>query len=194
MIAFVEGNVRLVRKESVVLDVHGIGYEVFVANPMAYPKDSWQFFYTYMAVREDAVILYGFAGEDEYEIFCRLINVKGIGPKTAMKALAVMGGQEMLKAIEEENVAALKKLPGIGAKSAGQIILDLKGKVILSDSAKASQPANPVWKETREALLSLGYKPAALESLEQEMIGNTTDSVDVMLRKCLQYLAARNGV
>lgn len=194
MIAFVEGDIRLIRSESVVLDVHGVGYEVFVASPEAYSRDVRQFFYTYMQVRDDGISLFGFPSQEDYEVFISLIRVKGIGARIAMKALGKMSGTDLLRCINEGDVKTLKSLPGIGQKTAGQIILDLRGKVIVEEQAKAAMPANPVWAETREALLSLGYKPADLEELQAEMAGNMVDSVDVMLRKSLQFMARRNGV
>lgn len=194
MIAFVEGDVRLIRKESLVLDVHGIGYEVYVSSPAAYEKNVRTFLYTYMQVSDNGISLYGFPTQEDYEVFHSLIAVKGVGPKIALKALSKMDGAEIIQAVNAGDVKALKSLPGIGQKMAGQIILDLRGKVVLEPSAKAAMPSNPVWAETREALLSLGYKPQDLEALQAEMAGNTTDPVDVMLRKSLQFMARRNGV
>lgn len=194
MIAFAEGNVRFIRKESVVLDVHGLGYEIYTARPMNYTKDTKVFFYTWMQVREDGISLFGFEQQEEYELFVSLLKVKGVGPKLALKALAAMDAKDLLKAIEEGNVKILKSLPGIGQKMAGQIILDLQGKVVLSNEAKASMPSNPVWAEVKEALGALGCAPAEIAALEPEFIGNTTDPVEVMLRKALMQRAKRNGV
>lgn len=81
MIAFVNGIVKIIRNDRVVLDVHGVGYEVYLANALSQKMNEELFLYTYQHVREDAILLFGFIKEEDYEVFMRLINVKGIGPK-----------------------------------------------------------------------------------------------------------------
>lgn len=193
MIAFVEGNVRLIRPHSVVIDIHGVGYEVYVSNPYAYTLSDEVFLYTYHHVKEDAQILFGFKSEADYEVFLQLINVKGIGPKTALGMLSACNGQEMIQAIEEGNVKRLKALPGIGAKTASQIILDCKGKFVSIEEASETS-SNPIWKETEAALEALGYKSSQLTHIKKELEADQSLSVDAMLRKALILLAKRNGV
>ena len=193
MIAFVEGNIRMIRSHTVVIDVHGIGLEVYVSNPYAYALGDEVFLYTYHHVKEDAQILFGFKTEADYEVFLQLINVKGIGPKTALGMLSACSGQEMIQAIEEGNVKRLKALPGIGAKTASQIILDCKGKFVSIEEDTATS-TNPIWKETEAALEALGYKSTQLTHIKKELEADQSLSVDAMLRKALILLAKRNGV
>lgn len=193
MIAFVSGKVRMVRKETVVIDVHGIGYEVYVGNALTIRVGEELFLYTYQHVREDAILLFGFKNEEDYEVFMRLINVKGIGPKTALNMLAVCPGSQMISAIENDDVKQLKALPGIGAKTASQIVLDLKGKIV-SSSTDSQKSDNPVWNECEEALLSLGYKGAQLTSVRKELSKRNDIQVNEMLRLALSMMAKRNGV
>lgn len=193
MIAFVSGIVRLIRTDSVVLDVHGVGYEVFICNALTQKIGDELFLYTYQHVREDAMLLYGFIKQEDYEVFMRLINVKGIGPKTAQTMLAVCPGSKMIQAIEEDDVKLLKSLPGIGAKTASQIVLDLKGKFV-SVETKEETISNPVWKETQEALVALGYKVNQLTGVRKELANKTDLNVNEMLRMALAILAKRNGV
>jgi Holliday junction DNA helicase RuvA len=195
LIAFVEGKIRLIRKESLVLDVHGIGYEVFVCTPYAYTPGAQIMLYTYHQIREDAHLLFGFEKEKEYELFCSLINVKGIGPKTAMNMLAACPADEMIQAIEENNVTRLKKLPGIGAKSAGQLVLDLKGKLDLGEQVGLfAKQENPNWKEVADALESLGYKPGDISYVKKELEALQMESdVNLMLKKALMLLASKKG-
>ena len=157
MIAFVSGIVRLIRTDSVVLDVHGVGYEVFISNALTQKIGDELFLYTYQHVREDAMLLYGFIKQEDYEVFMRLINVKGIGPKTA------------------------------------QTMLDLKGKFV-SVETKEETISNPVWKETQEALVALGYKVNQLTGVRKELANKTDLNVNEMLRMALAILAKRNGV
>ena len=190
MIAFVNGIVKIIRNDRVVLDVHGVGYEVYLANALSQKMNEELFLYTYQHVREDAILLFGFI--KDYEVFMRLINVKGIGPKTAQTMLSVCSGKEMIEAIENDDIKRLKSLPGIGAKTAGQIVLDLKGKFVSLETSD-SPVSNPVWTQVQDALLSLGYKTNQLTKIKKEF-ENTELGEDEMLRQALILLAKRNGV
>lgn len=192
MIAFVNGIVKIIRNDRVVLDVHGVGYEVYLANALSQKMYEELFLYTYQHVREDAILLFGFIKEEDYEVFMRLINVKGIGPKTAQTMLSVCSGKEMIEAIENDDIKRLKSLPGIGAKTAGQIVLDLKGKFVSLETSD-SPVSNPVWTQVQDALLSLGYKTNQLTKIKKEF-ENTELGEDEMLRQALILLAKRNGV
>ena len=192
MIAFVNGIVKIIRNDRVVLDVHGVGYEVYLANALSQTMNEELFLYTYQHVREDAILLFGFIKEEDYEVFMRLINVKGIGPKTAQTMLSVCSGKEMIEAIENDDIKRLKSLPGIGAKTAGQIVLDLKGKFVSLETSD-SPVSNPVWTQVQDALLSLGYKINQLTKIKKEF-ENTELGEDEMLRQALILLAKRNGV
>lgn len=192
MIAFVNGIVKIIRNDRIVLDVHGVGYEVYLANALSQKMNEELFLYTYQHVREDAILLFGFIKEEDYEVFMRLINVKGIGPKTAQTMLSVCSGKEMIEAIENDDIKRLKSLPGIGAKTAGQIVLDLKGKFVSLETSD-SPVLNPVWTQVQDALLSLGYKTNQLTKIKKEF-ENTELGEDEMLRQALILLAKRNGV
>lgn len=192
MIAFVNGIVKIIRNDRVVLDVHGVGYEVYLANALSQKMNEELFLYTYQHVREDAILLFGFIKEEDYEVFMRLINVKGIGPKTAQTMLSVCSGKKMIEAIENDDIKRLKSLPGIGAKTAGQIVLDLKGKFVSLETSD-SPVSNPVWTQVQDALLSLGYKTNQLTKIKKEF-ENTELGEDEMLRQALILLAKRNGV
>lgn len=190
MIAFVEGTVRHIRVSSIIVDVNGIGYEVFVADPYKYPIGKSLFLYTYHQIREDSQILFGFDSEVDHEIFTKLLNVKGIGAKTAMTMLSKTSGKVMAQAIEEGNVKWLKTLPGIGAKSASQIVLDLQGKLVALKEEEKEQ-TDPIWTQTREALEALGYNPKTIQSVKKELQEKEYGSVDAMLRQALMLLAQR---
>ena len=193
MIAFVSGKVKLIRKETIVIDVQGIGYEVYTGNTFQFSLNQEVFLYTYQHVREDAILLFGFIEEQDYDVFMRLINVKGIGPKTALNLLVACPAQEMVEAIENDDIKRLKSLPGIGAKTASQIVLDLKGKFV-SMPSKEDAVSNPVWQECQEALIALGYKPVALNAIKKELSARKDLKADEMLRLALSMIAKRNGV
>lgn len=193
MIGFVQGNIRIIRKESVVIDVQGVGYEVYVANPYGFKMEDNVFLYTYHQVREDASLLFGFLKEADYEVFIRLINVKGIGPKTALNLFSACSGAEMIEAIENDDVKRLKALPGIGAKTASQIVLDLKGKFVSVETTKETKTKNPVWDECQEALVALGYRANQLGDIKKELSVREDLNVDAMLRLALGMIAKRKG-
>ena len=110
-----------------------------------------------MHVSENDVGLYGFESSEEKNLFLKLITVKGLGPRTAMNMLARSSSARLISSIEQGDVSALKAMPGIGAKTASQIILDLKGKLVQADT-KLEKYEQPV-QEALEALKNLGYKP-----------------------------------
>ncbi len=195
MIACLEGTVRAIRAESIVLWCAPIGYEVFVPKAMHYHKGQELFLWTYQQFREDGQVLYGFEREEEYDLFTRMITVKGIGPKSVMNMFSKAGFDVIVQAIDSADVKALQKLPGIGPKSAGQIVLDLKGKVTIPAQVHPeSRSDNPVWNDVADALESMGFRRQEIEALAPEMSRITTMDVNTMLKKCLQQLAIRNGV
>lgn len=193
MIAFVKGTVCNCGKDCILIENHGIGYRIYVANPLKFQNGSEYTVYTYQYVREDAMMLYGFSTIEEHDLFLRLISVKGVGPRTALGMLAVCGAQDMIAAIEHNDVKFMKSLPGIGAKTAGQIILDLKGKLVETESEETSE-GNAAIKEAMEALISLGYKAGELQGVAKELGLMELDSTEAYIRHALGILAKRKGV
>ena len=132
MIALLSGEPVLVGDRWVVIDVHGVGYQVQVTQPalqqLAGTRGTVKL-YTHMAVREDAIILFGFLHQSELEMFRILIGVSGIGPQTAMNILSQIGIEEFAIAILNEEEKALTRISGIGTKSAKRLILELRDKM-----------------------------------------------------------------
>ena len=159
MIYFLRGIVTIVNKDTVVIDVRDVGYEVLVSHVEDYHIGEEVFVYTYNVVREDENYLVAFKTTEEKAVFLSLIKVKGLGPKTVINALSATTPEMVIAAINSNNVAFLKKLPGIGAKAAAQIILDVKGQ--LSDDGKKGDPT--VYDIVYEALKELGFKGAAID-------------------------------
>ena len=157
MIYSLKGKVLLTDGDTVVIDVHDVGYQVLVSHSADYEIGQEVFLYTYNVVREDEQYLVGFSSLEEKEVFLALIRVKGLGPKTVIGALAATTANDVKNAIAANNVAYLKKLPGIGAKAASQIILDLKGEL----TGTKGDPT--VYDEVYDALKELGFKGAAID-------------------------------
>ena len=157
MICFLRGEIVSVESDSVIIDVRDVGYQVLVSHVNEYKVGEKVLLYTYNVVREDENYLVGFSNKEEKDVFMSLIKVKGLGPKTAINALSATTPQEVISAISSNNVAFLKKLPGLGAKAAGQIILDLKGEL-------TGSKGNPKqYEEVYDALKTLGFKGAAID-------------------------------
>lgn len=193
MIAFVKGIVCSCAKDCIIVENQGIGYRIYVANPLKYQCGSEYTVYTYQYVREDALMLYGFSTASEHDLFLRLISVKGVGPRTALGMLAVSDADHMIAAIEQNDVKFMKSLPGIGAKTAGQIILDLKGKLVETQSDDPAQE-NETIKEALDALRSLGYKTQELQGIAKELSNVKLDSTEAYIRHALGIMAKRKGV
>ena len=178
MIAYVNGIVDDITEDNAVIDVGGVGYNVKISADTAARLPGigeTAKLYTYTSVREDAFLLYGFLTRDDLEIFKKLITVNGIGPKGGLSILSVMGADDLRFAIMSGDSKAIAKAPGIGAKTAQRVILDLKDKIRIDDTmidreiaaAGALNPmaADSVQKqEAVAALVSLGYGQA--ESLK----------------------------
>lgn len=174
MIAYVNGIVEDITEDNAVVEVNGIGYNVKISADTAarLPGIGEPVkLYTYTCVREDAFQLYGFLSRNDLEIFKKLITVNGIGPKGGLAILSVMDADNLRYAIMSGDVKAISKAPGIGAKTAQRVILDLKDKISIDDALIdreiAATAANaglqgdtPQKREAIEALVSLGYGQA----------------------------------
>ncbi len=161
MIYFLKGKVAMIDGDTVVVDVHDVGYQVLVSHISNYTIGNDVFLYTYNVIREDDQYLVGFSTIEEKKVFLSLIKVKGLGPKTVINALSATTVDGIRSAISANNVAYLKKLPGIGAKAAAQIILDLKGE--LTGTKVKGDPG--VYEEVYDALKELGFKGAAIDRI-----------------------------
>lgn len=171
MIAYVNGIVDDIAEDNAVIDVNGLGYNVKISADTAsrLPGIGEPVkLYTYTCVREDAFQLYGFLTRGDLEIFKRLITVNGIGPKGGLAILSVMAADDLRYAIMSGDAKAISKAPGIGAKTAQRVILDLKDKISIDDvlidreiadtaGANGLKIDTPQKKEAIEALVSLGY-------------------------------------
>ena len=157
MIYFLRGKVAHIDGDTIIVDVRDVGYQVYVSHLEDYEIGEEVYLYTHEVVREDDQYLVGFKSLEEKAVFLALIKVKGLGPKSAIGALSATTPQQVINAIASNNVAYLKKLPGIGAKAAAQIILDLKGEL----TGSKGDPG--VYEEVYDALKELGFKGAAID-------------------------------
>ena len=195
MYEYFKGIISKITAKYIVLEVNSIGYILHVANPYAYSGQLHQEskVYVHQVVREDAELLYGFATEEEKQLFLSLISVSGIGPVSALAIIAADDNAGLVQAIEQKNITYLTKFPKIGKKTAQQMVLDLEGKVaVVGDElpAKAAVQAsneNQELEEAMEAMLALGYKVAELKKIKKFFEG-TTDTAENYIKSALKML------
>lgn len=194
MIAFIKGIVFSYTLNTVIVENNGVGYEIFFAHPDSIRLNQEVMIYTYHHIREDENSLFGFLSIEEKELFEKLIGVKGIGPKTAMGILGASSLDQLINSIEQGEVNALKKIPGIGAKAASQIILDLKGKLVHVETVDKKESLNRELEDAVEALKALGYKPSELAGVIKALKSEERKTTDEYVRLGLQYLLKQKGV
>jgi Holliday junction DNA helicase RuvA len=182
MIYYLKGKIVSIIENNVIIDVRDVAYQILVSHPDEYSVGDDILIYTHNVVREDENYLVGFKTIEEKHIFLSLIKVKGLGPRSVINALSTTTPQSVINAIASNNVAYLKKLPGIGAKAAAQILLDLKAELSPGDKGNPKQ-----YEEVYEALKSLGFKGAAIDRVLATINEPNSTSEDIV-RIALQKL------
>ena len=199
MYEYLGGVITEVTPYYIVVDVNGVGYQVYVANPFKYEEDEHveQKVFVYQAVRDNDISLYGFKNSSEKQLFLKLLDVSGIGPKSALAILANDDNRGLINAINSDDDGYLTKFPGIGKKTAKQIILDLKGKLSDVDSDMLTGQDNldldlnassPYLKESLEALRALGYTKTEVKRISKKLEKYDGKSTDDYLRQGLRLL------
>ena len=200
MYAYFKGKLAYIGEDSIILDVHDVGYRILLSpTSIAFLPQIGEYvqLYTYTSVREDAIWLYGFLNHDDLEIFKKCITVSGIGPKGAMAILSVMDANSLRYAIISGDAKAIAQAPGIGIKTAQRLILELKDKISIEDTL-VNKEANGVrmtaelrssnMDEALEALVALGYSSSeALKSIKNVENASEMD-VELLLKAALKNM------
>src|SRR3989338_6797891 len=174
MIGYLKGMLIRQDLKSVVLDVSGVGYKIYTnATPLEKDKGKITELWTYLAVRENALDLYGLKNKEELGFFELLITVSGIGPKSAMAIMSVASLSNLRHAITSEDTSHLTKVSGIGKKNAEKIVLELKNKLVGLSADTAQSLSGDV--DALEALKSLGYSEREAREALKKADGNTTE-------------------
>ena len=197
MIAHLRGRLLEKHPNRIIVDVNGVGYDVHVPLSTFYEMTdagSEISLRVHTHVREDALLLYGFATMLELQIFERLIGVSGIGPKLALAVLSGLDPNELVAAIRTANVARLTAIPGIGKKTAERIGLELKDKMATLLHAELPEPGVSVSETLRtdvlSALMNLGYhRPLAERALDAALRKSGDAGFEVTLKQALRELA-----
>ncbi len=196
MYEYLTGLITAVKPTYIVIDVHGVGYQVHCPNPYHYQVDKQHpvTVYIYQAVSDSDISLYGLADEAEKKLFLQLLAVSGIGPKSALAILASPDHQGLVNAIANNDISYLTKFPGIGKKTAGQIVLDLQGKVqqlSLTDQVQPSsdkQELDPALSDALSALKALGYQERVVNKVKKQLLQTPGKTTDEYLREGLHLL------
>lgn len=203
MYEYLIGQLCMITPYYLVIENQGIGYRLFVGNPYRFTENLQKELkmYVHQIIREDAHALYGFHEEREKQLFLKLISVSGIGPKSAMAIMALEDHHGLVQAIDQANVTYLTKFPGVGKKTAQQMILDLKGKLdawelpanATSDNLAAvpSSARNEALEEALEALRALGYSEKEVKRVSAGLKDLDAKTTDQYLRQALKLLMKR---
>lgn len=209
MYAYLKGTLEEVTEDNIVVEVNGIGYNVKVSTTttdLLPGLGNEVKIYTYTLVREDTFSLYGFLTRDDLEIFKQLITVNGIGPKGGLAILSVMSADALRFAIMAGDAKSIAKAPGVGAKTAERVILDLRDKISLEDTLHGLGSANDIRntttntltgggvldntmkKEAIEALVALGYSASDATTAVKKVEITEDTTVESLLKLALKYM------
>ena len=197
MYEYLTGVVTFINPYYIVVEANGIGYQIALGNPYRYSSQMNKEvkIYVHQVIREDAHLLYGFGSLEEKQLFLRLVSVSGIGPKSALAIMASDDHSGLIHAVESGDVTYLTKFPGVGKKTAQQMILDLKGKFgelsietpfYLFDET-ALQDATAL-SEAMEALSALGYSEREVKRVEKQLKEVENQTTDEYLRQALKLM------
>lgn len=201
MYAYIKGELAEINTDHIVVEAGGIGYQVFISlQTFDYLPSVGENLkiYTYLYLREDAMILYGFLTKDDLELFKLLISVSGIGPKGGLAILSTLEADDLRFAILSGDAKAISKAPGVGGKTAQRVILELKDKLSLEDAFEAktehvqknaAAAGGSVKNDAVMALTALGY--SSTESLKAVSAVEITEDMDVeeVLKAALKHLS-----
>ena len=200
MYAYIKGELAEINTDHIVIESGGIGYRIFISlQAFEYLPAAGEVLkvYTYLHLREDLMILYGFLTRDELEIFKQLITVSGIGPKGGLSILSALDADDLRFAILSGDAKAISKAPGIGAKTAQRVILELKDKMSLEDAfekkkehtAVSSSAGSQIKNDAVLALTALGY--SSTEGLKAVSLVEITEEMDVeeLLKAALKHMS-----
>lgn len=183
MYTYFKGIVTEIEGNNITIECNGVGYRIFVPNPFSYDIGCEYKVYAYTKISEDEISLFGFKIKEEYELFLKLISVKGLGPKLALPIIATGSINGIVDAINRENILYLTKFPKIGEKLARQIILDLKNKINIEGNVVED---NSNIEELMSVLESLGYKLSEIKKVIP--LVNPSETLENQVKEALKLM------
>ncbi|MFQ5922953.1 MAG: Holliday junction branch migration protein RuvA [Anaerolineales bacterium] len=190
MITSLRGILQKVGEQALTLEVGGVGLQVAVTRSVlesAPPIGRSIYVETYLVVREDALLLYGFVSQEEREVFLELLKVSGVGPKLALATLSTLSIDTLRLAVANNQPEAFVRVPGIGKKTGERIIFQLKDRIALAPSADSAP--TEMDEEVVSVLSALGYSPVEAQSAVHSLGSEAPDEVEERVKLALQYFA-----
>ncbi len=193
MIAHLKGTLTHKGVDRAVIDIGGVGYQAYVSKTGLgnLPSVGGEaFLHIYTHVREDQITLFGFTTPEEKQIFLRLLDVSGIGPKMALSILSGMAPHDVVQAVVKEDLARLYSIPGVGKKTAERIVVDLKDKFLKEFAGIGAQkPVNkPLYNDSLSALVNLGYQRMTAEKILANVSLDDHTSVQSVIKHALKEM------
>jgi Holliday junction DNA helicase RuvA len=191
MIASLKGRIADQIQDSIILEVGGVGLQVFIPTQLLGDVRVGELIhlYTYLAVREDSLTLYGFSSIEERDFFNMLLGVNGVGPRLALAGLSTLNPDTIRRAVFSEQPEIFSRIPGVGKKTAQKIIFHLQDKL---DSIKGFRQAvemDDTSSQVLEALVALGYSIVEAQAAIQSIPRGTVDDIETKIRLALQYFS-----
>jgi Holliday junction DNA helicase RuvA len=189
MIALISGTVAASSGDFVIVETHGVGYQLFLPKPLlasTVDGDAVRFF-VYHVIREDAQTLYGFESLAQRALFEQLLAVSGIGPKVALNLLSSLSPNDLRTALASGDITRLSKVPGIGRKTAERMVLELKGKIDVRGLAVTAGAGSSRDSELIDILMGLGYSAAEANAAVAHIPADASENIDDRIRMALRY-------
>jgi Holliday junction DNA helicase RuvA len=192
MIASLNGRVADKGVDFAIIEVSGMGFQVFIPSPQIDELRVGEtvFLYTYLVVREDSLTLFGFSNSEEREYFTLLIGVSGVGPRLALATLSTLKPEAIRRAVFSEQPEIFTRVPGIGKKSAQKISLHLQDRVKAVDGLETVAAIDDTDTQVLEALIALGYSVVEAQAALQTIPRDTPDDIETRIRLALQYFSS----
>jgi Holliday junction DNA helicase RuvA len=192
MIASLSGRIQEINSDSLVLDVGGVGLQVFAPAPLRdrLKPGETVFLYTYLVVREDALSLYGFDTKEGRDFFILLLGVNGVGPRLSLAMLSTLSPDAIRRAVFHEQADVFSRVPGVGKKTAQKILLHLQDRIPMEAGLERIAAISDVDTEVLGALTSLGYSVVEAQTALQSIPRDTPQEVEARLRAALQYFTS----
>ena len=201
MISTINGVVRAVHSDRLIVEVGGVGLSILVNTHTAAEVSigSQLLLYTTLVVREDSLTLFGFAHEESRTIFELVQTVSGIGPKVALSILGALTPEDLSRAVANDDVASIERVPGIGKKGAQRLILELKGRLTALTNSAGYSAHLPAWREDLAgALITLGFSPrdsdAAITALVSRLASDGVEPKNIALGDLLKDALAHGKI
>jgi Holliday junction DNA helicase RuvA len=191
MIASLSGKITHFDQDSLVIEVGGIGYQVYVPDPTRdqYRRGDMVKLHTYLVVRQDALSLYGFEAQEERDLFELLLTVNGVGPRLALAVLSVLNPETVRRSVLNEQPEIFSRVPGVGKKTAQKILFHLHDKLPAVDGLEPVSAYSDIDTEILNALTALGYSVVEAQAALQSIPRDTPQDAEARLRLALQYFS-----